>query len=301
MKLSGLVVAALSGALVGCGVVSRLSIGGVQDGPVASGPTSTRTYDVSPFSRIQAGSIFDIEYVVGPKTEVEIEAQQTAFDHIEVISEEGELHLRLRDNLRVEDPIKVRLTSPSLDGIQLSGASQGSFQGISSPNFDVALSGAASASISGIASVIRVQISGSSDLETTTRGQFSLTGTVSGAGSLKAGGEVNRLDIQASGSSHVDLDRLAARQAVVELSAASTINSKGSVDTLSVSASGASEADFKGLRVGLANVTANGGSHVSVGDTKTLTANASGGSTVNYKGTPSVTQSVSGGASVGPG
>jgi len=95
------------------------------------------------------------------------------------------------------------------------------------------------------------------------------------------------LDADLSGGSHLKGD-VEAGDAAFELDGGSHVTLSGSAGDITVDAGGGSHAKLAKLAVVNANVTASGGSHVTVNPSGTLDAASKGGSHVRYVGSPTL-------------
>ena len=251
--ISGLVVALL---MAGCSVPL---VGFV----TASGPILTRDYDVTGFSSVDSGGVYQIELVPSESYSVEVTSNENIFDYIEVTKSGSTLKLGLRNGISFNGPLtlKAKITMPELWGLELSGASNATADGFKSAHdFRLNVSGAGRADF---------------DLET---GRFTadLSGAGRGQGKLKAADT----DIRLSGAANLEL----------EGSAANTV----------INGSGAASAGLSEFNVKKdARVTLSGGSHGSINVSGKLDVNLSGGSTLQYGGSPTMGRvDVSGGSTL---
>ncbi len=110
----------------------------------------------------------------------------------------------------------------------------------------------------------------------------------------------DNLEIHASSGSDLSLD-VEVERLVVSVPGGSDVALEGTADHVTVQTSGGSDLHAAELTTKVADVSARGGSDISIDVVERLTADASGGSDVDYSGKPRDTDiDVSGGSDVGP-
>lgn len=187
------------------------------------GPTIKQNRKISSFSKIDAGSIFQIEYRHSSTTACEIEGVE---EHVKLVRTEvrgGVLYLSLSGSIHNStEGIKVRLTGPEFRGADISGAAQlttytgfpstpvelgvsgaAQYEGdLNSPDLTADLNGAAQVNLRGTATKMKATICGAAQLDAPDFAADDLRITLSGAG--QASLRVNRiLNAVASGASQL--------------------------------------------------------------------------------------------------
>ncbi len=158
--------------------------------------------EVNEFSSIDAGSIFKIEYTQQDNYSLEIITEQDFLEKIQTKVSGGILEIDMKGSAKNTE-VKVKITSPTLTGIDLRGAS--SFQSIGSvtaDEFNIDLSGATNASLSIETGNLSSEISGASNLQITGKATEH-TSELSGAGQLRAADlETQTTRISTSGAAY---------------------------------------------------------------------------------------------------
>lgn len=158
--------------------------------------------EVNEFSSIDAGSIFKIEYTQQDNYSLEIVAEQDFLEKIQTKVSGGILEIDMKGSAKNTE-VKVKITSPTLAGIDLSGAS--SFQSVGSvtaDEFSIVLSGATNASLGIGTDNLSSQISGASNLRITGKATEH-TAELSGAAQLRAADlETQTTRIRTSGAAY---------------------------------------------------------------------------------------------------
>ena len=214
------------------------------------GPTVTRIYDITDFSRIEIGHAFKFEVTPADTYSIQIQAGESIFDHIEVTKSGDKLKIDM-DSLffhSYRSP-RAKITMPELKGLHLSGASEGNVSGFSS----------------------------SHDFES----------KVSGASELDMDMETGAFVCEMSGASEVS-GYLRATSCDIDLSGASQIDLSGSGGNIRLEASGASEADLSDFTVNDADIKFSGASDGSLDINGRLDVDFSGASSLEYSGNPTL-------------
>jgi len=240
----GLSVAGLAGLIVslgGCGV----SFSGTLTAITGSGRTVTQQYELTDFSKVEAGNTFEVEITQGESYRVSVVVDDNVAEHLSVSRSGDTLRLFIQDNTSLRNvTLKAQVTMPSLAGLDLSGASRAAVSGFDSGTpLSIRLSGASSA---------RGNLkTGDADFR------------ASGASRLDLEGTASALKAHVSGASHIDLEKFRSGTTAVDASGAShaTVNPGGH---LTVDASGASSVRY-------------------VGEPASVRANTSGASSVKQK------------------
>ena len=223
------------------------TVAGCMFGVTGSGRLETREFDYRDFTRVEAGSAFEVEITRADSYRVTITADDNVFGYLDIRKQGDTLHIGFR-GIRglVNTTQRAVITMPNLQGLNLSGASKGRVGGFSSANpLDLKLSGASSLDTDNLeAGDTRFDVSGAGRVSGNIRianGKFDL----SGASRVELTGSATDISIQASGASRLTLDDFTVRNASVNLSGASsaTVNVSGQLDA---KLSGASRLQYSG-------------------------------------------------------
>ncbi len=214
------------------------------------GPSVTRQYSFTDFTRVQVGSAFQVEITPSNTYSISITAPENWFEHMTVEKASGTLEVGLSFGFwnfwhNIGARPKLVVTMPALEILDMSGATTGTAKGFkSAKDFKLELSGASTADIDIEAYDTSVTVSGASHLN----GQLEahdIRLNISGASTVTLDGTMNNLNLQVSGASHATLDKLNGNDARIELSGAS--HASVSIDgTMDVFLSGASSLQYTG-------------------------------------------------------
>jgi hypothetical protein len=194
-----------------------------------SGETVTNSYDFADFTRIEAGHAFELDIRQGDSYSVEVTVDDNIEQYLDVTQNGDTVRLQLKPRLGFglsNATLRASVTLPTLEGLDLSGATRATISGFESQELlDVQASGASTLRGDITSGDARFDISGAS------------TVTLDGAG--------GNLDLEVSGASTANLEDYAVTDARVNASGASraTVNVSGE---LQAEASGASGVRFTG-------------------------------------------------------
>jgi len=218
----------------------------IPKGVTGSGKIVTKEIEYRDFTRVEIGSVFEVEVVEGGTYRTTITANDNLYDYIN-ISQEGEtLKIQLTPSYNYRDvTLKAQITMPKLSGVYLYGATKGIIRGFQSSNdFDLKLSGASSSTVSMATGDVKFDLSGA----TTVSGRLNARDavfTVGEASTVELEGSTRKMVLTASGASKIKLADFPLEQADVTLSGASEANIKVS-GRLDVTLTGASKLYYQG-------------------------------------------------------
>ncbi len=227
-------------------------------GHSASGPMTVEKREVGDFHGIDIGSAFEVITRVGPKTSLTVEAPSDALSYIESSVHDGILKVGIKGSLDVNGSLRLTITTPILDSADLNGACQLHLTDVKSDMFELNLSGASKATVTG-----------------TTK----------------------RLNVEAGGASHLEWDGLKCDSAKFSLSGGTHVKVGGTSESVDVRADGGAGFDGAGFKAVTVEAKGSGASNLTVNASEKLHADASGASTVSYSGAPKALSTNTSGAS----
>ena len=201
-------------------VVAALLVGCNLFGRSGEGPPTTESRQVAPFTHVEAGGGIGVDISIGQTPSVEVSAQANIMPIIATDVSGGTLTIHGTQPYNTTAGVTVTIVMTSLEGVTLSGGSQGTAEGISGAQLDITLSGGAGLAASGSVTALALNASGGSraaldslvteavtaDLaggaNATVRASISVYGSASGGSHLTVlgGGTVN---VQTSGGASV--------------------------------------------------------------------------------------------------
>jgi len=147
------------------GCIATLFLGAcdIDVGIRGNGQIVTKQQQVGPFTEISGRGSLRIDWKSGPPS-VSVTTDENLADELEARTSGNRLELRMRNRVRPTHGIKISVTSPSLNGARLSGASDLTVKGLSGPVFAVETSGASSIVLDGTVAELLAELTGASEL-----------------------------------------------------------------------------------------------------------------------------------------
>ncbi len=168
-------------------------------GTPGSGKPAHETRAVSPFTKIDAGGVFELSITRGT-LQVELDGDDNLLPKVTTNVHDGRLELRTDGNVRPKLPLHVTIRMPRINELSLGGAGKAQVTDIIGD--DLAL-------------------------------------YVTGAGTVTAAGTINRIDAKVSGAGTIDARALLARHADAHVSGSGTIDVAADEDlTVDISGAG---------------------------------------------------------------
>lgn len=231
-------------ALVGIFVVGKrschaFSFGFPGSGIEGSGAVKTEPRSVSDFHAIDLSLAGDVEFSVADHYSVEVQAQENLLPILKTEVENGKLKIYFSENVRQSEGIKIRVSAPSFDALDLAGSgSMRAMTAVKSSKMDMDVSGSGNVYIS--------------------QGEFGdMNCDISGSGGIELGGTANSLDVDVSGSGEVNAKELTANSLKAEVAGSGTISCHV-VQTLKADIAGSGEVFYSGNPTVEADVSGSG-------------------------------------------
>ncbi len=167
-----------------------------------NGNSTTKSFTVSEFSKIDAAHAFEIDVIVGKAQSVKIETEENLLKYVRVFVKNNTLYLDIENNVNLDGDMRAIISVESLNGVDLSGACKISIENIESDNFTMDVSGACKGVFSGTVENLNLDLSGATKLNTVELQAQNLIVDMSGASKLEVYCE-NSLTVDASGASKI--------------------------------------------------------------------------------------------------
>jgi hypothetical protein len=157
----GVILASVSSFGKVSGKLFSFNFGGVR----GSGAMKTETRDVSGFSAIDVSGAFEVEIVAQKDFSVEVEADDNLLELIKTEVDGDTLKIRSEKSIKSGSPLKIRISAPNIESLDLSGASKINLVNLSSDSLHLDSSGASKIKIEGTTKTFEVEMSGASKLD----------------------------------------------------------------------------------------------------------------------------------------
>lgn len=195
----------------------------------------SRKYENSGFSEIEIGSAFETEIEFGEVYGIKLVGREDDIDKVEVMQEEQTLIFEYEDdNYRYDNlnrkNVKIKITTPELDAISVSGASKVYVSGFNSTKIEISQSGASFCSVDSDYEDIQASVSGASELILKGQGQ-ELVVDISGASEVNAYNyKVRYAEVKASGLSEAKF--YVTDQIILDASLVSEVKFRGGAELI---------------------------------------------------------------------
>lgn len=168
-----------------------------------NGNTVTEKRNLSNFSKIDVGGIFEVEITTGELTAVEVIADENLQQYIDLEKSGDRLEISTNKRISSDSKIVIKITAPDIEAVDASGAASVRLNEFRGENLNVELSGAAKLFGAGMIKDLSLDLSGASQADTSAVDSAIVSVDASGASkaSVKA---VEKLSVDLSGASRVD-------------------------------------------------------------------------------------------------
>jgi hypothetical protein len=178
----------------------------IHDQIMGSGVRQKQKREVAAFTSIATEGAFDIDVVCQKPQSLEVEGDDNLLPLITTEISNNVLHIRSNRGYSVNDPIKVTISLPNLEGISTKGAGRVDVSGLKNDKFEI---------------------------------------DANGATSIRVAGETKLIDIDTNGAGKIDAHRLRAARGVVEAKGVARVD-VNVADQLEVTVSGPSHVTYQG-------------------------------------------------------
>lgn len=167
-----------------------------------SGVAGSEVREASGFKGVDVGGVFQAEITAGKEFSVEVEADDNLLQYIKTEVRDGVLHIETTERLNSHTPMRLRISAPDIESIDVSGASHVSLSGVKNSSLDIDTSGASKVKIEGETAAVTIGVSGASSIDA--ESLKAQTATVEASGASKVNVFVTeRLKSDASGASKI--------------------------------------------------------------------------------------------------
>ncbi len=193
-------------------------------GTKGSGQMASEVRDLSEFTSVDVGGVFQVEITAQRDFSVEVEADDNLLPLIKTEVVDGTLRIETTDKLKSSNPFRIRISVPDIERLDVSGAAKLNLKDLKNSRLTLDSSGASSIALTGETSQLSIDISGSTKVD------------AEGLSSQKA-------SVKASGASYASVN--VSDDIYADASGASTIKYAGSPANVREETSGASRVTRK--------------------------------------------------------
>jgi hypothetical protein len=187
--------------LTGCVVVlggSSCNLGGIQGSGVAASQERT----VGEFHSVVLLGNADAVVTVGPETSLRVQCDDNLLEHLRTEVVGGELRIWSERELRPRGPLLVEVSTPALDGLQVTGSGDLRASGVAGQQLEAAVVGSGDLRVSGEVTLLEAKVIGSGNLELYELRAREVSVKVTGSGDAQVNA-VERLQAQITGSGDI--------------------------------------------------------------------------------------------------
>ena len=171
-------------------------------GEQGSGTPKTEPRQVAAFSKIQLAGAYHADITAGAPQLVEISGDDNLVPLVTTEVKDDRLRVATKKPVRPKLDLAVKLATPALAAVSVSGSSQVELRGISGNAFAFDVSGSAQAKAAGTAKKLTIGISGSASVDATALAAEDVSVNINGSGDVDVSA-TGVLDVSISGSGHV--------------------------------------------------------------------------------------------------
>lgn len=182
-----------------------------------NGKIKTQVRTIQSFDRLEVGGAFNIKVEVGKEPSLKIQAEENLLPLIKTSVINGNLIIETKKGLNPRKEIKILVTTPNINYVDVSGANSLQIFNIDEEMFEVNLSGAGSIYLNGkveklsadlsgagsidskdlIANEVEISVSGAASADVFAKGK--IDASVSGVGSINYYGNPKKVNSNVSG------------------------------------------------------------------------------------------------------
>lgn len=184
-----------------------------------SGNVVTERRNVTGFTKVDVGGAFQVDVVKGDEFAVEVEADDNLLPLISTKVRNGTLNIDTEERFSTRNGLKVRITAPNIESMDVSGASSATLANVDNEELALDISGASRLKVSGNTISLTIDMGGASKVD---------------ASELKA----SKVTVDGGGASRADVN--VTDELKVDLGGASKVTYRGNPSDIEKSTSGAS-------------------------------------------------------------
>ncbi|MGI8734161.1 MAG: head GIN domain-containing protein [Pyrinomonadaceae bacterium] len=132
---------------------------------IGSGQRQKQIREIAAFTSISTEGAYEIDFEAQKPLSLEIEADDNILPIITTDVSNGVLRIRSKTGFSVNQPIKLRITAPNLEGLSASGAGKIEVSGLQNEKFELDSSGAPTIKISGQTKALEINANGAGKID----------------------------------------------------------------------------------------------------------------------------------------
>ena len=132
---------------------------------VGSGKRQKQMREIAPFTSISTEGAYEIDFEAQKPLSMEIEADDNILPLVTTEVSNGVLRIRSKTGFSTNQPIKLKITAPNLEGLSASGAGKIEVSGLQNERFELDSSGAPTIKISGETKALEIDANGAGKID----------------------------------------------------------------------------------------------------------------------------------------
>jgi hypothetical protein len=175
--------------MTGCGKYMKWGGKGLS----GSGTIKTEKRDIGTFASVDVSGAYEVEIVCQKQPSLEVEGDDNILPLVQTYVKNNTLFITSERGFNVKKPIKVRITTGNLEGVNSTGASKITLDGVKNEQLVIETSGASKIDAAGETKSLQIESSGASTVDVRDLRAARVKVSLSGAGhaNVYASEEVN--------------------------------------------------------------------------------------------------------------
>jgi hypothetical protein len=138
----------------------------IHDGVAGSGNRQKEKRTVANFTSISIEGAYEIEVVAGSATSLEIEGDDNILPLISTEVSNNVLHIKSRRSISPRKLVALKISTPSLEGVNANGAGKIEISGLKNEKFGIDVNGAQTIRASGETKFLEIDANGATNIDT---------------------------------------------------------------------------------------------------------------------------------------
>ncbi len=131
-----------------------------------SGKRQTEKRQVAPFTSITTNGDFNIEVACQKDQGLEVEGDDNVLEYVSTEVSNNVLRLRSTKSYSINEPVRIKISVPNLEGLSVSGAGKIEIKGMNNDKFEIDSNGAPSIFVTGTTKMIDINTNGAGKIDT---------------------------------------------------------------------------------------------------------------------------------------
>jgi hypothetical protein len=130
-----------------------------------SGVAATEARQTAAFKGVDVGGVFQVQITAGKDCSVQVQADDNLVRYIRTEVKDGVLQIDTTERIDSSTPLRVLVSAPEIESLEVSGVSEVSLSGVSNSSLEIDASGRSKVDVDGKADEVNLEVSGASTVE----------------------------------------------------------------------------------------------------------------------------------------